>query len=151
MKLPEAVKIESVNFEVGISIKRHALPITAELKALGVRYIRESLPSMEVEGQLKCKTREEYVNKINALCESVRMKPETVRVKFMNVRIGANTAVLSRTRKTTKEGGGTKQVTVLGIFEHTGNLNQIVKTLNAGKFVCKYELTTIRTVICSGE
>ena len=148
MRLPEEIKIVSVQFEVGFAIKRLSQPVPKAMALCGVSTIRKSDPSVEVEGKL-VGTRAQMSTKITDVCKTLSLKKNTVRVKRMVVKIGANEGVFHRMQKMIPgDDNKVARRTVLGLVKWTGSETIIAKACHTNVFKCQYSTQIIRTVLC---
>lgn len=150
MRLPNAVKITSIFFEVGFAIKRLSQPVPTALVNRGVTAIRKSDPSVEVDGRVTG-SRKKMTADVRTICNALRLNTNTVRVKRMTVQVGKNIGVFHRMQKVVPEGDKMSRKTVLGLVKWEGNENEIAKACNTNKFKCRFDTQVIRTVICEEE
>ncbi len=151
MELPKDVKIISLQFEVGFAIKRLSRPVPTKMSDLGVTAVRQSDPSVEIEGRL-VGTRTSMKSAIKDICDKYDLKTNTVRVKRMQVATGKDDKNLGVFHRMTKmipdDEGKTRRNTVLGLVKWDGSETGIANACRTNSFSCKYDIQTIRTVIC---
>jgi hypothetical protein len=148
IKLPEEVRIVSLQFEVGFAIKRLSQPIPLALVKCGITAIRKSDPSLEVEGRLTG-SRASMVTAVNSICKAIELRRNTVRVKRMVVKVGDNEGVFHRMQKKLRgDDSKVHRVTVLGLVKWTGDEEEIVQACNANPYHCKFDTHVVHTVLC---
>lgn len=148
MNLPKAVKITSIQFEVGFAIKRLSRPITASMANCGVSAVRKSEPSVEIDGHL-VGTRDAMKKNVKTICDNFGLKTNTVRVKRMTIEVGKMLGVFHRMQKTVPAGDDkVGRRTVLGLVKWEGDEDKIAKACHTNPFKCSYTVQTVRTVLC---
>lgn len=147
IRLPKEIKIVNIVFEVGFAIKRLSQPVPAKLEGCGVRAIRKSDPSVEVDGQL-AGSRKHMAECVHTICNSLGLKANTVRVKRMTVDVGKNRGVFHRMQKLMPEGEKVTRKTVLGLIKWDGSEVAIAKACHTKPFMCTYTTQLVRTVLC---
>ena len=151
MGLPPAVKIIAINFEVGFAIKRMSQVIPQKMADAGVTYICKSDPSLEISGRLTG-SRSKMKLDVMLICKETGLNPNTVRVKRMEVAVGAgdvNMGVFHRmTKKIAAADDKIERHVVLGLIKWDGDENAIARACSAKKYKCKYDTQLIRTVLC---
>ena len=148
MKLPTEVKITSIDFDLGFTMKRLSEPVPSVLINAGVTALRKTTPSVEVTGRLTG-TRTSMTKHVKTICDKLELKTNTVRVRRMTVQVGKNVGVFVRmTKKIPYSDEKLRRTTVLGLVKWEGSEAAIAKACNTNKFKCKYDVQTIRTVIC---
>jgi len=146
--LPKKVKIVSLAFESGIAVKRVKKPVSIALEKCGVRTINETDPSLCVYG-IWTGSREKMKEDLDLICNELGIPINTVRVKRMEVTVGKNAGTFHKIQKHV-EGDDEKlrRQTVLALVKWDGQEKAVAQACNANTFACKYDIQTIRTVIC---
>lgn len=147
MLLPKEVKIISINFEVGLSMKRMSVPVSSALTELGVTAIRNADPSVEVDGRV-VGSRKQMKEALNTITSSLGLNVNTVRVRRMTVEVGKNIGVFYRMNKKLPDGDKVKRMTVLGLVKWTGDETAIANACHTNVYKCTYTTQMIRTVLC---
>lgn len=152
MQLPKDVKIVSLSFEVGFSLKREVSVVPKALANLGVTYMRQPTASVEARGILSGKSRAQMKTTMQSICTELQLPIKHVRIIRMEVGTKEGTATFTRMTKKIEIGDGkTEMMKVLGIVRSDGDESNIINLCGAKKFVCKYDTQLVRTVICSEE
>lgn len=151
MKLPTAVKIIAINFEVGFAIKRMSQVIPQKMADAGVTYICKSDPSLEINGRLTGRRARMKLD-VNTICKGAGLNPNTVRVKRMEVAVGAgdkNQGIFHRmTKKLAGPDDKVERHVVLGLIKWDGDESSIARACSTKKYKCKFDTQLIRTVLC---
>ena len=151
IKLPTAVKIIAINFEVGFAIKRMSQTIPKKMADAGVTYICKSDPSLEISGRLTG-SRSRMSLDVNTICKIAGLNPNTVRVKRLEVAVGVgdkNQGVFHRmTKKLAAADDKVERHVVLGLIKWDGDENAIARACSTKKYKCKFDTQIIRTVLC---
>jgi len=151
MKLPPSVKIIAINFEVGFAIKRMSQVIPKKMADAGVTYICKSDPSLEISGRLTG-SRSRMSLDAHTVCKLAGLNPKTVRVKRMEVAVGAkdkNQGVFHRmTKKLAGPDDKVERHIVLGLIKWDGDESAIARACATKKYKCKFDTQIIRTVLC---
>ena len=151
MKLPTAVKIIAINFELGFAIKRMSQVIPQKMSDNGVTYICKSDPSLEIAGRLTG-SRSSMKTAVLAIAKDAGLNPKTVRVKRMEVAVGANDKHQGIFHRMTKKLAGPddkiERHVVLGLIKWDGDEKTIAKACTTNAYRCKFDTQVIRTVLC---
>ena len=151
MDLPKDVKIISIQFEVGFAIKRLSRPVPTKMVGLGVTAVVQSDPSVEITGRLTG-SRTSMKSAIVDICKQYDLKTNSVRVKRMQVASGKNDKNMGVFHRMTKmipdDEGKAKRNVVLGLVKWDGSETDVANACNTNPFSCKYDIQTVRTVIC---
>lgn len=151
MKLPASVKIISINFEVGFSIKRMSQVISKKMADAGVTNICKSDPSVEIAGRLTGSRARMKVD-VDTICKEAGLNPKTVRVKRMQVAVGANDKNMGVFHRMTKKipaaDDKVERHVVLGLIKWDGDEKAIARACATNPYKCKFDTQIIRTVLC---
>ena len=157
LTLPTTVTIEEISFELGYAIKQVASSIPAALREIGVTYMRESSPSVMVQGTLTG-ARTTIERNAKEIARRVQLDYRKMRVKRMKVsHQGTEVVFTAMTKKMpSAEGreGDVERVKVLGLVlgqgqsEDAGVL-RLVRAISAARVNCRYTVQPVRTVICT--
>ena len=151
--LDKDITIEELTFEVGMSYRRMNKPISTELKALGVTIIRE--PAMTIEaGGLLSGTRSAIIKNAKAICKELGLDLRHMLVKRLRLSWENNKMTFTRITKNMEKGdGGTERITMLGLVLRDDldmkSVNEVIRRLGANKVNCRFDITTVQTVVCS--
>ena len=151
MTLPTEVKIIAINFEVGFAIKRMSQTIPQVMADAGVTYICKSDPSLEINGRLTG-SRTKMKSDVATICKAAGLNPNTVRVKRLEVAVGAGDKNMGIFHHMTKKLAGpddkVERHVVLGLIKWDGDENAIARACSTKKYKCKFDTQIIRTVLC---
>lgn len=150
LEIPDEVKIESVQWEIGEMHKKNQIKVPNKLKLLGVNYMRQLHATQHLEGTFEDCSRDEIRRRMQMICKETGHNPKRFRVRYAKIAVEGAEATFKRVQKELRPTQDLRQkVKVLGLSTHTGNINKLLRAVSAKKFTCQIDYVTTRTVVCS--
>ena len=136
---------------VGKGFNKHNIPVTAKLRMLNVETLREHRPGTEATITFDQTTKSNIKDKVAKVCKLIDAEPKAAYFRYLTISNGKGNGKFKRCSKDIKEDSADrrKKLTVLGLYDATGDIKSLISDIGAKKYVCNIKVEEVPFITCS--
>ena len=152
-QIPANIKIVGAEVEIGTTLSSKRIPVSTELKKLGVKRLSRTMPNKRAFIVFDEVSKEIIIKTTRKVCEKLDINPDRAQISSIVLQYKDAAGKFERTTKEIKPYSEDlrKKLKVLGLKLGHGKVSDLISALNAKKYFCDIHEEIVRIAICRPE